>query len=223
MNSVDFSDKVNSAVQKVMNKYTKIALQEVKQFWSRYGKLPGDEAISDRKTSESKPPSITQTFAQIENNLIKTTITAAGRKAWIIEFGRGSMMETDKEENPWLEEYLNSPSLFNTARLSRGYAILGREQGEHNDLDGGTFYSSGKAKDRNIEQWRIHHTFRGKRNGKEGRLFDYAPILPTHIIRHTLYDSGLIVEMCEKIIEVVSEELFKVMRKNTAKEMLVKL
>ena len=223
MNSVDFSDKVNLAISGVMNRYTKRAIQEIKQFWSIYGKIPGDEAISDRSANASKPPSITRSFEKIGENILKATLTAAGRKAWIIEFGRGSMMETDREENPWLEEYLSTPSLFNTARLSRGYAILGREQGEHDDLDGGTFYSSGKARNRNIERWRIHHTFKGRRNGKEGKLFDYAPLLPTHIIRHTLYDSGLIVEMCEEIIEVAIEEIFKVMRKKTAKEMLVRL
>ena len=223
MNSVGFSENVNLAIQKIMNKYIKIALQEVKQFWSRYGKLPGDEAISDRKNEASKPPTIEQSFSQITENMIKNTIIATGRKAWIIEFGRGSMMETDQGENPWLSEYIGNSTIFNTARLSKGYAILGREEGYHDNLDGGTFYSSGKARGRNIEQWKIHHTFKGKRNGKEGRLFDYAPIMPTHIIRHTLYDSGLIDEMMEKMIEAISDEVFKVMRKNTAKEMLIRL
>lgn len=220
----DLSDNLNYAVQKVLNKYIKIALKEIRHFWAIYGKLPGDEAIENRKTEPSKNPKIGIMQYEITQNLVKATIVAEGRKAWIIEFGRGSMMETSQLENPYLAEYISDSSLFNTARLSKGYAILGREKGYHNDLDGGTFFSSGRARGRDIEQWRIKHKYSGRRNGTAPvRLFDYSPIMPTHVIRHTLFESGLIEEMTDKMSEAICDVIFDEMRKNVPKEMLFKL
>ena len=114
-------------------------------------------------------------------NEISATFIAQGQKAWILEYGKGSMMDSD---NPYLGEYKSNP---NWNRYRKGNAITGRGEGEYQDLDGNTHYSSGKAIGRNLEAI-----------GKE----EYFPSGPLHIIRESIHEHMLLIQ--EDIMSTVA-------------------
>lgn len=90
-------------------------------------------------------------FPKIVTPLVIATIEASGGKAWVSEYGRGSLMD-DSGKNPYLNEYLRSPQ-FNQWRLhSSRMPIMGRSAGEYIDLDGGTHVSSGKMQGLDLER-----------------------------------------------------------------------
>lgn len=106
----DLQERLTIAFSKTLGKYLQIAKTRIQTQWRRYDTIDG------------KTPKVNvQALSNISTNIASAILTASGRKAWIIEFGRGSLMETDEEQNPWLSEYINSgnPMGFNTARLSR--------------------------------------------------------------------------------------------------------
>ena len=114
-------------------------------------------------------------------NEISVTFIASGQKAWILEYGKGSLMDSD---NPYLGEY-KSNSNWNQYR--KGNAVTGRGAGEYQDLDGNTHYSSGKAIGRNLEAI-----------GKE----EYFPSGPLHIIRESIHEHMLLIQ--EDIMSTVA-------------------
>ena len=82
---------------------------------------------------------------------VVSRIFGSGQKAWIAEFGSGSLME-DSADNPYLNDYLQSPE-FNQWRLhSSRLPIMGRSAGEYTDLDGVTHISSGKLAGFDLER-----------------------------------------------------------------------
>lgn len=209
----DLQEKLTIAFSKTLGKYLQIAKTRIQTQWRRYDTIDG------------KTPKVNvQAFSNISTNIASAILTASGRKAWIIEFGRGSLMETDEEQNPWLSEYINSgnPMGFNTARLSRGMAILGRPAGEYYDLDGGIQVSHGRAEGRDLEQWR-------DRKRKAGRYATYElvkirlPIPPYHVIRDTLYTDKLIEKMEEELINTGYNVICNELIKSTPKRVIIKI
>lgn len=110
---------------------------------------------------------------------IQTSIIASGQKAWILEYGKGSLMDLD---NPYLDEYKASDN-YNPYRKYN--EIAGRPAGEYYDLDGNIHYSSGKAIGRNLEKI-----------GKE----EYRASEPLHLIHEAIQEQ--IPFILEEIIEV---------------------
>ena len=84
----------------------------------------------------------------IVGTLVTATIEGWGQKAWIAEFGSGSIM-AKANENPYLSAYKSSGN-YNPLRLSDG-SITGRPKGVYYDLDGYRHESSGSAAGRDLE------------------------------------------------------------------------
>ena len=193
----DYSKVLKREVKKKVDEYTRIARDMVKAEWSKYtgGKY------SD--LGESKI--FLSGIADAEGAVVRD-IVAFGQKAWILEYGRGSLMETNSAENPWLDEYVSSPN-FNKWRRGRGLAITGREAGEYYDLDGNVHKSTGSLAGVNLEEW--HST-------KE-----YYPISPMKVIHTVLYgsgDNGILLELGKALLDVTADVYARFMVEYAEKE-----
>ncbi len=203
----DYSKVLQREVKKKIDEYTRIARGMVKAEWSKYtGGIYSD--LGEAKLF------LTPVIADSQGMVVRD-ILASGQKAWILEFGRGSLMETSSAENPWLDEYVES-SDFNKWRKGNAFAITGREKGsKYYDLDGkgkngGTepFVSTGTLKGVNLEEW--HST-------KE-----YAPISPMKVIQSVLYgsgDNGIMRELENALLEVMADVYQRYFTEFAEKEM----
>ena len=111
------------------------------------------------KASAKKPQ-----VEKIVNNIISLHLSYSGQKAWIAELGRGSLMNTRKD-NIWSKEYVTS-SVFNRARLSplnryaKKFSIVSREpKSKYRDLDGSTHIATDAFPQEgfNLEYWAERH------------------------------------------------------------------
>lgn len=176
--SRDYNKVLVKRIKKVISEYTKEAQTRVKQMWSQYN----DKDLGNAMLGVLIDADLT--------GIVSATISAVGQKFWVLEFGRGSLMERDREENPWLDSYLNS-DVFNKDRIGHDYAIIGRKKGSYKDLDGNEHKSTGTLEGVNLETW--YHS----------KPYDY-PIAPKRIVQTVLYgdnDNGLLSEMREALAE----------------------
>lgn len=84
--------------------------------------------------------------ARIMGDMITSKVTFYA-DAIMQSFGTGSLMD---RSNPYLSEYINSGK-WNPARYN--YAIVGRPEGEYENIYGETGYSSGRMEGINIESF----------------------------------------------------------------------
>ena len=190
----DYSKVLQRKIRDTVNAYAREVKVRVKEEWSRY-------------ESDLGKAKITVTPALIKadtEGMIVQAIHATGQKAWLLEYGRGSLMETRSAENPWLDEYVSSKQ-FNKWRMANAFAITGREKGsQYYDLDGRgrdgvvhgvPFVSTGTLKGVNLEKdW--HSTK------------SYTPLPPRRIIQTILFgdgDNGLLHELREALAECVAQ------------------
>jgi hypothetical protein len=143
------------AIAKVIKAHTDIICNRVTAKWGNMAAIEGNAEIHCN-------------FPKIVANAITATIEASGQKAWIAEFGRGSLME-DKGRNPYLQEYLSSTNVNQWRFHSSRMPIMGRSAGQYKDLDGNTRTSTGKMQGLDLE-----------RDGDPR----FKPMLPSHIIEH---------------------------------------
>lgn len=102
---------------------------------------------------------------KIVGGMVVASIEASGQKAWIAEFGSGSLSDPS---NPYLDEYVSSGN-FNRYRSKSDMTIRGRDAGDYTDLDGNPQHSSG------------HNA------GKDLELKPVYPVMyPAHIIQHEI-------------------------------------
>lgn len=180
---MNYRNKLLKKVLSIVRDYSKVAETRAMQEWSRYS-VEGEAHF--------------HTEAKELTSAISAFVYAYGQKAWILEYGRGSEMETNSKENPFLDEYLRD-NRFNKARFAHALAITGRPRGYYTDLDGNRHHSSGTLEGKNIENWM--------------NTGDYLPMKPKKIIYHILFGSGedgLISEMqkdIQKAMEGVLGEL----------------
>ena len=175
--SRDYNKVLVKRIKKVISEYTREAQTRVKQMWSQYN----DKDLGDATLGALIDADLT--------GIVTATISAEGQKFWVLEFGRGSLMENRTSENPYLADYLNDPN-FNEERKARGLAITGRKKGAYYDLDGNEHTSTGTLEGVNLEQWRSTK--------------QYYPIAPKRIVQTVLYgdnDNGLLSEMREALAE----------------------
>ena len=195
----DYNKKLIKRITKIVNEYSVEATRRIKAEWSRYT----DEGLGNADISFISDFDL--------RGLVKSVFIAEGQKAWVLEYGRGSLMEKNSANNPWLEEYTNDPN-FNKWRKAHAFAITGREAGEYYDLDGNKHHSTGSLKGVNLEEW--HST-------KE-----YYPISPRRIIQSVLYgdgDNGILSEFREAIAECVFESYAEMFDDFSGKEVAIKL
>ena len=182
----NYSQDLLNKLRKIIRKYSRIACSEVRQQWGALDTIDGEAKIADRDL-------------EISQDTVARALCAYGQKAWIAEFGKGSLMDSSTAENPFLTDYLSDP-FFNRDRLAHGLAVVGRPHGYYPDLDGNPHFSHGSLQGIPIETW----------YGQ--RLF--APIRGKHIIRNILKpDGALMSEMNQEIQATIMEELQELMSK----------
>lgn len=183
----DYQNKLLQKLRKIVRKYCRVACDEVRQQWGALDTIDGEAKITDKEL-------------EISQDTVARAICAYGQKAWIAEFGKGSLMDKTTEENPFLQDYLRNNPDFNWDRYAHGLAVVGRPYGYYSDLDGETHFSHGTLKGIPIETW----------YGQ--RLF--TPIRGKHIIRNILRSDGvLITSMNEEIQAAIMDILCEIMSK----------
>ena len=160
-------------LRKIVRSYTQLAIVRVQQEWSKYN-LDGESNIVVKMEEVQA--------------IVTAHIYAWGQKAWLLEFGKGSMMETRLSENPFLYDYIDNEN-FNRFRLYNDYAF------KHT--------SSGRAEGENLEELARDQGYKDEK---------YLPFKPKRIIKNILIgenEDGLIYQMSydfrEAIREVYSE------------------
>ena len=180
-------------IRELVKEYSRTACAMITGQWARYD-VDGEAEID-----------FTVEQAQ---EIVTAAIVANGMKAWILEFGKSSLMERDREKNPFLDEYisgsvtdLTGDPLFNPARKHEGMAILGRPKGVYLDIDDKIHISNGAWEGVNLEE--IPPTIGG-----------VIPLRPMFIIRKILLgenDSGGLIQLMNKdIADAFYEALSKI-------------
>lgn len=189
----DLGKNLKDGVRRVISKYINAAKDNVSTEWQKMNTIDGEAHIS----STQKP--------QQTNDVVSYIVEAWGQKAWIAEYGKGSLMDKSSE-NPYLSDYLAS-SNFNKNRLADGLAIMGRPKGVYKDLDGNVYTSSGSAEWVNLEDWwsSRHINLRGRNNRLKIDGYFYTPSPAYHVLKKALLDSNLLSDMEEEIHNVFIE------------------
>ena len=193
----DYKKVLLDKTRKIVQKYVKVACEQVAQQYQIEDTVDGDAKIYASEL-------------EIAQDTISQSVIAYGQKAWILEFGKGSLMETSGEENPFLEDYLNS-ELFNKARLSNAYAITGRPRGDYLDIDGNVHHSHGNLYGVNLEEWI------DKKTGNQAAVA-YAP---RRVIYRILYGSGqngLLSMMADEIQDAMMGTIAELLQRKWKKE-----
>ena len=189
----DLGKNLKDGVRRVISKYIRAAKDNVSTEWQKMNTIDGEAHIS----STQKP--------QQTNDVVSYIVEAWGQKAWIAEYGKGSLMDKSSE-NPYLSDYLAS-SNFNKNRLADGLAIMGRPKGVYKDLDGNVYTSSGSAEWVNLEDWwsSRHINLRGRNHRLKIDGYFYTPSPAYHVLKKALLDSNLLSDMEEEIHNVFIE------------------
>lgn len=191
-----FSNSLLKKITKIVRDYSKAACEQVRQEWAR-------------SADEEGKAEIKYTVEDAENVVI-AAIYATGQKMWVLEYGKGSKMETASIENPFLDEYLrgqvkgaDGKPLFNRERLGQGLKILGRPKGTYLDLDDAEHKTSG--------------TFAGyvlESSEENASPYAVSVLPPRKIIKNVLFgqnNDGVIAEVEKEINKAVGELALKVM------------
>lgn len=199
-----FKERLIKKIGQILRNYSRVACEQVRQQWSRYdvdGEAEIDYKVEDVET------------------VVTAFIWAAGQKAWLLEYGKGSKMERSTTENPFLAEYLSGSvtgidgePLFNPDRLQRGLAIIGRPFGFYLDLDDVIHFASGYLEGALFEP-------------VEGRKFPFTfePLPPRKIIKNVLFgqnNDGLIAEINKEIANAIIDTAVEIMS-NFPKEIVL--
>lgn len=190
-------EQINSRIFQIVNKYANKACDKVQTEWSKYVSDVDGDSVIDSEISKAK-------------SRIVATIYAYGQRAWILEYGRGSLMD-NVNVNPYLNEYLQSEKINPWRKRKGSKAIYGRPEGEYEDLDGNTQWSSGKLSGVNLERLNTN---------------PYEPLKGRHITNDILFGSstdldkssqsksatGLVSQMLDEIQQAIQQELLEVLQ-----------
>lgn len=148
-------------VATIVKQWCEEVAQRVQHRWGVHNSIPGNAEVS--------------TDTKVIGKVILGTITGRGQKAFICEFGKGSLMEL--QDNPYLQDYISSTE-FNQWRLhSSRMPTMGRSAGAYKDLDGVTHESSGAMAGLDLE----------RSIGQYDEFF--APVEPMHVIEEEIQAS----------------------------------
>lgn len=123
-------------IEQALTTYGNRLCKEITRTWDSLKSVDGNSDIK---------------FSIINNNDKNTTIgriEATGQKAWLIEYGKGSLM-ADENDNPYLHRYKNNVKRWSVVR--KGHFVTGRVAGSYKDLDNNTYISGGRWAGRNME------------------------------------------------------------------------
>ena len=189
--SYNLGKAVVDGVTTVISRYVSQAKDLVRTEWQKMDTIDGEAHLKSSRLSD------------YSKGLARFIVEAWGQKAWIAEYGKGSLMEKSTELNPYLSDYLAS-SNFNKNRLADDLAIMGRPKGVYKDLDGNEYSSSGSAECVNLEDWwsSRHINLRGRNNRLKIDGYFYTPSPAYYVLKRALLDSNLLSEMEEEIHNV---------------------
>ncbi len=188
-------------IQRIVAKYIKTACGMVEQQYTALPSHMGQSLVYEAEVRTAQ-------------DCVARSLCAIGQKAWIAEYGRGSLMETKTSENPFLEDYVSGrirdvdgQPLFNKDRLAHAFAIVGREHGYYYDIDGRRYHSHGNLAGKVVENFN-----------------NQKPLAPQWIIKHILFgsgDNGIISEMNNEIADLISDEIAAEMLNSFPKEIKI--
>lgn len=147
-------------MRSLVKSYCNAAKSQIEQEWSAISNIDGEADITDEELT-------------VASDIVARSLCAWGQKAWIAEFGKGSLMDKSSSENPFLDDYENSEQ-FNKARLGHALSVVGRPAGKYTDLDGKEYKSGGNLYGKVIE------------DVSTSRGYPYAPIRGKHIIKQVI-------------------------------------
>ncbi len=198
----NFRRKLFLAIKRILKEYSRAAVAQVKQQWARYEvdyRIHQSAAAINFKLEDAEA-------------IVTAAIVATGQKAWLLEYGKGSKMETDAEKNPFLEEYIrgrvvgsDGKPIFNPERLKKGLAMLGRPKGTWRDLDDYEHKSRGTQEGVDIEH----------EEGEKGGRYR-VPKPPQYIIRKILFgenNDGIIASVNDEIQRAMNDVVVESMSK----------
>lgn len=178
-----------SQIKAIVKTYSEAGCAQVTQRWSAISDVHGDAEINASSVKTA-------------NAVITQAFLAAGQKAWLAEFGKGSLMDTEGE-NPFLAEYKDG-DIWNGLRPADN-TIVGRPQGTYYDLDGHEYHSSGRMAGVNLEQWI------NARTGNPAAM----PVRGRHIIIETLRQ--LLPDMQEEVQEAIAKYVMALIKEKFPK------
>lgn len=152
---------------------------------NRWASINGIEGNANTKKPQLSSDKITQTLI----------LVFSGQKAWIAEFGSGSLMETDTKKNKYLARYISGRN-FNKYRLNMGkyLGIKSRARGVYRDLDDNIHITTGGTPGYDLE---FHGSLKGK----------YQPKRPMYIIQEEI--KAAIPEIKEDISAALKSHVLK--------------
>ena len=144
-------DKIGNIVQSYGDKL----VSDINRTWNSLNSIDGNADATFKIISTQK-------------DSVVGRLEATGQKAWIVEFGKGSLMDNEAY-NPYLSRYKHNPRRWN--KLRKGHFVTGRPKEPYQDLDNNIHYPSGRLAGRNLEQTGIDA---------------YKPSKPYHVIHDVI-------------------------------------
>lgn len=187
----NYQNLLLNRMRSLIKSYCSAAKSQIEQEWSTISNIDGESNITDEELT-------------IASDIVARSLCAWGQKAWIAEFGKGSLMDKSSSENPFLDDYINS-SQFNEARLGHALSVVGRPAGEYTDLDG-------KDRDKYGKKYKSSGNLYGKviEDVATSRGYPYAPIRGKHIIKQVI-DTDISM-LQNEIQDVVGDICLELMR-----------
>lgn len=142
-------------VNELLSSYGNRICRDVKRTWQSLPHVKGKANISFKVVKN-------------EDELTIGRIEATGQKAWLVEYGKGSLMASETN-NPYLERYKKNPRRWNSVR--KGSFVTGRKAGTYYDLDNKKYISGGLWEGRNMEYY-------------------YKPMKPEYVIHKAVTDDN---------------------------------
>lgn len=127
--------EVGLSVANAMHEWAVMVTERIENRWDNLQGVKGEHHVSANIPVEL-------------SGFVTQRIEAWGQAAWIIEYGSGSLSDT--ESNPYIGDYI-SDEMFNHYRSKVDMTIRGRDEGTYTDLDGNEYYSSGKMAGKDLE------------------------------------------------------------------------
>lgn len=166
-------------IEEALQKYGNKIVSDILRSW--------DSLLSIEGNSEVEFKIVPNT-----DDIVIGRVEAKGQKAWIAEYGKGSLMDNEAY-NPYLSRYKRNPKRWN--RLRKGHFVTGRPKGLYTDLDGNTHYPSGRLAGRNLEKTGID---------------DYAPSKPYHVIHNIVGKNNGLKEMFKNNLTQTIKQLISI-------------
>lgn len=167
-------------VEQALATYGNRLCKEISRTWDSLQSVDGEANIN---------------FSIINSNDKNTTIgriEATGQKAWLIEYGKGSLMARETD-NPYLHKYKNNVKRWNVVR--KGHFVTGRVVGSYQDLDNNTYISGGRGAGKSME--RI-----------------YKPIKPYFVVKKNVTKNSAIKEIFKHSLKNIIKSQLNIEVKN---------